>query len=758
MNMNDSIKFIKTNSALWNTVNQNDYLSNIVFIEDIKQIWTNDVYYGSETNKIKSVTVNELHDLKNASSLIPGQIYEITDFRTTLDKSVGDVVYKEGEQHHLIIDALNETTLSHDAKSISFANTKVPGESSSLESTGDFELIAYKCDWDPDNSIYTEDNEYYKYVGETLNIDGEIYYIWNKYEEGIRLGKDYGKSTIATTSLDFECSIDNPYHIEYYINYGEINDEYQFEEPSEDDDNDPVISDSISRVVRIDKPVYNYHIKMQACDMDPNTGEYGIDGESWYEYNGDTVDIDGVTYFKWNKCDYGGKVGKACCPLTSSLYIKCSIENPYTPELWVTVDGELNNDYFDPTKTDIFCGIYESNLPPVDEIVVEDPNFKSYECAVKVDLSTKKIVDESQIVSAVAFKTKFNSEDNYNYPYPDYEGLYLYHGETMDIDGNSYRVWDKYSNDAEGFISIDYRRENDYFWAQVLTKDLYIDCSLNNPYVPDYTITSGSEEPAQNYEIGYDKIIKITYFNNITNYIRFTNNGWYVRCPELDRDSKFGWGYISSRVLSEDGNSYDWSNDSEDNWAGPIPAFMNTYNLNEDDSDFFLTDTLDPQVGDSFCRNDGDELDTIDKVWGTIIEPEISCRGIYHMKDEFGNEAPYDFKHIKFNNLYTFGNEDEDFSLNGFENCVYNNIIMKPTNSNYNRISISSKNVYGNTFYPSCTECLVDFEINESLISKSELGLHIFNPKDFITPIAINSLPIPQSRILNYTTTDEQIG
>ena len=82
---------------------------------------------------------------------------------------------------------------------------------------------------------------------------------------------------------------------------------------------------------------------------------------------------------------------------------------------------------------------------------------------------------------------------------------------------------------------------------------------------------------------------------------------------------------------------------------------------------------------------------------------------------------------------------------------------MKPTNSNYNRISISSKNVYGNTFYPSCTECLVDFEINESLISKSELGLHIFNPKDFITPIAVNSLPAPQSRILNYTTTDEQI-
>ena len=415
----------------------------------------------------------------------------------------------------------------------------------------------------------------------------------------------------------------------------------------------------------------------------------------------------------------------------------------------------MNNDYFDPTKTDIFCGIKESNLPSlVQEIEVVDR--EPVITKVQADLDTKKIIDESQIVSAVAFKTKFDPSHPELKNYVDYEGLYYYHGDQMNIDGQDYYVWDKYSNDTgEGFISIDYRKDNGYYWAQILTEKLYIDCSLENPYIQDYVIQEG--DTINGYDIGSDKIVDIHYFNNVTNYIRFENNGWYVRCPELDRDGKFGWGYISSEVLSEDGISCYWGCDSGDNGAGPIPPFVNKYSLEDDD--FFLTDTLDPQVGDSFyyCGNEDNNLDTIDKVWGTIIEPEISCRGIYHMKDEFGNEAPYDFKHIKFNNLYTFGNEDEDFSLNGFENGVYNNVIMKPTNSNYNRISISSKNVYGNTFYPSCTECLVDFEIHESLISKSELGLHVFDPTSFITPIKVNPLVVSENQIINYTTSDEQI-
>ena len=704
----------------------------------------------------QEVTIDELNDLKNTGKLNPGQKYVVTDYRTTVDENIGEVVYQENEKHELVFTALSKNELDQDVTSIQ--TFKSSSESlGGLEPTGDFELIAYKCDWDPDNSCYTEDNEYYKYVGETLNIDGETYYIWNKYENGIRLSKSYGKSTIATTSLDIECSIDNPYHIEYFISYDEISDNYQFEEPSEENGNDPAISDSLCRVVRIDKPVYNYYVKMQACDWDDNNGVYGYDEDSWYEYNGDTIDIDGVTYFKWNKYDEasGDSIGDIGYPLTDTLYIDCSPENPYTPEMWVTVDNELNNEYFDEFKTDIFYQVEKSNLPDPTKDTESTEDRKPVITKVRADLNITKIFDESQVVNAVAFKTRFEQEYPELKTYPDYEGLYLYHGETMDVDGDSYKVWDKYTNDCdEYFISVNFRKESDCFWAQILTKDLYIDCSLRKPYVQDYTITSEKEEPIQNYEIDRDKIIEITYFNNVTNYIRFENDGWYVRCPELDRDGKFGWGYIDNSVLSEDGNRYSWGCGSEGNWAGPIPCFLN----NPDINDFFLTDTEDPQVGDSFYRDGaGDEgLDTIDKVWGTIIKPEIHYKGIYYMKDEFGNEASYDFKHIKFNNLYTFGNEEEDYSLNGFENGVYNNVIMKPVDDNYNRMNISSKITYGNTFYPSCKDCVIDFSIQESIITKSDRGLHPFCPTNFVEPVVVKDMLNPL-KVITYTTTDEQI-
>lgn len=91
-------------------------------------------------------------------------------------------------------------------------------------------MIAYKCDWDPDNKCYTEDDEYYKYIGETIEIDGTTYYIWNKYEHNVSLYPGFGKARVLTDTLDIDCSIDNPYHIEYYISYeDEINPNYEFE-------------------------------------------------------------------------------------------------------------------------------------------------------------------------------------------------------------------------------------------------------------------------------------------------------------------------------------------------------------------------------------------------------------------------------------------------------------------------------------------------------------------------------------------------
>lgn len=724
-----------------------------------------------EPEFIKNITLEELNDLKNSKKLIPGQKYNITNFKTIIDENIGNVIYKDNEEHHILVEAIKNDTLNDDAKSISFANLKVPGESSSLEPTGDFELIAYKCDINPETGEYEfDDNEVYKYKGDTIEIDGVTYYIWNKYENGVPYlgwcGEATGKSRVATSSLDFECSLDNPYHPEYFIYDDDtINDQYRFEEPNVEEGNDG-FTDSFGRVERIDHPVYNYKVIADVCDWDNDNEEYGYDDSSWYAYCGDTIDLDGVTYFIWYKPDIDTSESTSICyPLTDTLYLDCSIENPYTPELWVTVDGELNNDYFDPTKTDIFCGIYESNLPSLsstDEIVIEDTNFKSYTCDVKVDLDTKKIVDETQVVNALAFKTKVADGhylDSERFIEPDYESMFLYNGETFELDGKTYYIWDKWmtSPDVLELVNGQYAIDEYGLNPQMLLTDkLYIDCSLDKPYNADYSLTQEGEV-TENYQLNHfgDSFVEIKYFNSTTNYIRFVENGWYVRCPELDQDGKFGWTFINNTVNTSD-NSYTWT-EGGGNSYGPFPAFMNTYDFAGDD--FFLTDTLNPQVGDSFYwgGNEDGGLDTIDKVWGTIIEPEISCRGIYHMKDEFGNEAPYDFKHIKFNNLYTFGNETEDYSLNGFDNKVYNNKIMKPIDTQYNRINFSEKNVYGNTIYPSVTDCVIDFSVKESLITKSELGLHVFDPTSFITPIRVDPLVVSENQIINYTTSDEQI-
>lgn len=140
------------------------------------------------------------------------------------------------------------------------------------------------------------------------------------------------------------------------------------------------------------------------------------------------------------------------------------------------------------------------------------------------------------------------------------------------------------------------------------------------------------------------------------------------------------------------------------------------------------------EYGESVAYNNSTYL------YKTNIRFDFDNKNIVYMEDEFGNEASYDFKHIKFNNKFTFGTSTEDYTLNGFENKVYGNKVMKPIDKQYNCINFSSKNTYGNTIYPSVTNCSIDFEIKESLIAKSTDGIHVFNPLEFITPIEVNSI------------------
>jgi hypothetical protein len=139
---------------------------------------------------------------------------------------------------------------------------------------------------------------------------------------------------------------------------------------------------------------------------------------------------------------------------------------------------------------------------------------------------------------------------------------------------------------------------------------------------------------------------------------------------------------------------------------------------------------------------------------------------IYYMKDEFGNEAPYDFKNIKYDNFYTFDYEIENVHYDGSTiygkycygnkiDCYKNNDdgkyyipknIMKNTNSDskcycnifknnaisnifgdgcYNNIigvgscnNILEDNCYSNTFSDNCNENIICTGCNSNIFGK----------------------------------------
>ena len=82
------------------------------------------------------------------------------------------------------------------------------------------------------------------------------------------------------------------------------------------------------------------------------------------------------------------------------------------------------------------------------------------------------------------------------------------------------------------------------------------------------------------------------------------------------------------------------------------------------------------QVNDYFY---GEEM-TINGSFSGYCEKQIGSRGIiYYMQDEFGNEAPYDFKNILINSKYTFGDTIDDTILGDSQYNKINNWLVNGT-------------------------------------------------------------------------------
>lgn len=76
-----SVRFIRTNSEVWNTIDHEQYRDCIVFIEDTKCIWVNNIEYNSESidtsdfynkdqvdkniEEVAFIAANAIHTIKN---------------------------------------------------------------------------------------------------------------------------------------------------------------------------------------------------------------------------------------------------------------------------------------------------------------------------------------------------------------------------------------------------------------------------------------------------------------------------------------------------------------------------------------------------------------------------------------------------------------------------------------------------------------------------------------------------------------------
>ena len=102
--------------------------------------------------------------LRDNAQLIPGMWYRITDWTP---QTAQDYAFSHGETFDILVLAIKPDALSEVARA---ARQKAGGM-----------IKAYKTDEDgfPDEVDY---EDYFLYTGETMEFDGDTYYVWRKYE------------------------------------------------------------------------------------------------------------------------------------------------------------------------------------------------------------------------------------------------------------------------------------------------------------------------------------------------------------------------------------------------------------------------------------------------------------------------------------------------------------------------------------------------------------------------------------------------
>ena len=255
----------------------------------------------------------------------------------------------------------------------------------------------------------------------------------------------------------------------------------------------------------------------------------------------------------------------------------------------------------------------------------------------------------------------------------DTDDYYKYDG-TIEIDDVTYYKWKKYDHGGEKWKKYDHGGEDQGWWILTDTND-FSDVSLSNPYIPvgsmhDDGIMDNELYGPHDLIVGHGEIEGVPvlyktdlisdYADEIDEYEYYKLEGQY----ELDGDVYYRWKkYENNSPLSSSHSMYILTETDEISCSFDNPYIPIAY-IDDDD-----------EKGEEYIAKKNDafvELRTVVVMEDPYFEKSniyawrlnycldndtkrfawadtTNGKGvIYWMKDEWGNECPYDFKNIQF--------------------------------------------------------------------------------------------------------------
>lgn len=264
--------------------------------------------------------------------------------------------------------------------------------------------------------------------------------------------------------------------------------------------------------------------------------------------------------------------------------------------------------------------------------------------------------------------TTFKNEDGLDVPAmfnpaPDgdstHDCYYIYDG-TFTIDDIVYDKWHQHNVNNDGFV-------DDYY----LTRNL-VTATILKTYIPKCNMNAWKLK----YSLDNNKL-RYAWAHSMS--INLEQNGRYYRNPKYDENGHWAWSFPG--------------NETDVAYTDPNPV---------------VGGTLYEGTYSSTASTNEDRITDVDSSEGKGV--------IYYMKDEYGNECPYDFKNIIFTNdgnlSFTFDSSKEDATIK--LSVTYNNVIKENYSSEgfqlpFNKIiNIYGVDIIGNVFGLNSSNNIID--------------------------------------------------